>query len=168
MSCASEHLPGAGTVSAIPLRTREAIEAKSADASRPSAQSCRRASPRSHRESIFIGPSSAPSQSGTPYFSFKDIDENKPSGSIKIRVETIHYFLKPYVEDMQKRPASEADLDRALAAYEQQLRDQLLREAELAALAERQQGLAEEMKLSRTLLPIVSPANGVREASHPM
>ncbi|HYY17017.1 MAG TPA: BadF/BadG/BcrA/BcrD ATPase family protein, partial [Gammaproteobacteria bacterium] len=38
--------------------------------------------------------------SGTPYFCFKDIDENKPTGSIKIRVETITYFLKRYREDM--------------------------------------------------------------------
>ncbi|MGK0174692.1 MAG: activator of 2-hydroxyglutaryl-CoA dehydratase/predicted nucleotide-binding protein (sugar kinase) [Ulvibacter sp.] len=35
-------------------------------------------------------------QSGTPYFSFKDIDENKSTGSIKLRVETIDYFLKQY------------------------------------------------------------------------
>ena len=35
-------------------------------------------------------------QSGTPYFAFKDLDENKPSGSIKIRVETIDYFLKRF------------------------------------------------------------------------
>lgn len=34
--------------------------------------------------------------SGTPYFSFKDIDENKPKGSIKLRIETIDYFLKQY------------------------------------------------------------------------
>jgi len=33
-------------------------------------------------------------QSGTPYFCFKDIDENKPAGSIKIRIETIDYFLR--------------------------------------------------------------------------
>ena len=38
--------------------------------------------------------------SGTPYFCFKDIDENKPTGSIRIRVETIGYFLKRYREDM--------------------------------------------------------------------
>ena len=37
--------------------------------------------------------------SGTPYFTFKDLDENRPSGSIKIRVETISYFLKRYRED---------------------------------------------------------------------
>lgn len=35
-------------------------------------------------------------RSGTPYFSFKDIDENKSTGSIKLRVETIDYFLKQY------------------------------------------------------------------------
>lgn len=36
---------------------------------------------------------------GTPYFSFKDIDENKPTGSIRIRIETIDYFLRRYRED---------------------------------------------------------------------
>ncbi|AGA32697.1 CoA-substrate-specific enzyme activase [Thioalkalivibrio nitratireducens DSM 14787] len=35
-------------------------------------------------------------RSGTPYFCFKDIDENRPSGSIKIRTETIAYFLTRY------------------------------------------------------------------------
>ncbi len=34
--------------------------------------------------------------SGTPYFTFHEIDENRPSGAIKIRVETIDYFLKDY------------------------------------------------------------------------
>jgi predicted nucleotide-binding protein (sugar kinase/HSP70/actin superfamily) len=38
--------------------------------------------------------------SGTPFFCFKDLDENKPSGSIKIRVETIHYFLKRFKEGL--------------------------------------------------------------------
>jgi len=37
-------------------------------------------------------------RSGTPYFCFKDIDENKPTGSIKIRIETICYFLSRYRE----------------------------------------------------------------------
>ena len=39
--------------------------------------------------------------SGTPYFAFKDIDENKPTGSIKLRVETIDYFLKLYRKELQ-------------------------------------------------------------------
>ncbi len=38
----------------------------------------------------------------TPYFTFHDIDENRPSGSIKIRVETIHYFLQRYEEELLK------------------------------------------------------------------
>jgi predicted nucleotide-binding protein (sugar kinase/HSP70/actin superfamily) len=46
--------------------------------------------------------------SGTPYFAFKDIDENKPSGSIKLRVETIDYFLKLYRKELEaKKQASE-------------------------------------------------------------
>ena len=102
-------------------------------------------------------------KSGTPYFSFKDIDENKPSGSIRIRVETIHYFLKRYIEDMQKRPVSAADIDQQLAEYERRLREDLLREAELAALSEQHQELAAEMQLSRRLLPIV---NDGTHASH--
>jgi predicted nucleotide-binding protein (sugar kinase/HSP70/actin superfamily) len=40
--------------------------------------------------------------SGTPYFSFKDLDENKPKGSIKLRIETIDYFLKHYEERLFK------------------------------------------------------------------
>ncbi|MBI2187737.1 MAG: CoA activase [Acidobacteria bacterium] len=105
-------------------------------------------------------------KSGTPYFSFKDIDENKPSGSIKIRVETIHYFLKRYIEDMQKRPVTDADLDRHLAEYEARLREELLRAAELTALSERHQALAEEMKMTRTLLPIVNADGGGGHVSH--
>ena len=38
--------------------------------------------------------------SGTPYFCFKDIDENKPGGSIRIRTETIAYFLERYRADI--------------------------------------------------------------------
>ena len=41
-------------------------------------------------------------QSGTPYFCFKDLDENKPVASIRLRVETIDYFLKSYGEEMRK------------------------------------------------------------------
>lgn len=37
-----------------------------------------------------------------PFFSFKDIDENNPTGSIKIRVETIDYFLKKYISDLRE------------------------------------------------------------------
>jgi len=94
-------------------------------------------------------------RSGTPYFSFKDIDENKPSGSIRIRVETIHYFLKRYVEDLRKLPVTNADINDHLARYEQRLREEMLREAELAFMAERHRELAEETRASRRLLPML-------------
>jgi predicted CoA-substrate-specific enzyme activase len=81
-------------------------------------------------------------KSGTPYFSFKDIDENKPAGSIRIRVETIHYFLKRFVEDMRSGKKKAQDLEQQIAAYEAQLRQQLMQERELAALAARQREAA--------------------------
>jgi predicted nucleotide-binding protein (sugar kinase/HSP70/actin superfamily) len=56
-------------------------------------------------------------ESGTPYFSFKDLDENKPSGSIRIRVETIDYFLRRYREDIVKRRKIEADIEAKLTEY---------------------------------------------------
>ncbi|HKE03492.1 MAG TPA: acyl-CoA dehydratase activase-related protein, partial [Blastocatellia bacterium] len=63
--------------------------------------------------------------SGTPYFCFKDIDENKPSGSIKIRVETIGYFLKRYREDLIRNRNKVKTLEERLAEYERTLRLQL-------------------------------------------
>ena len=60
--------------------------------------------------------------SGTPYFSFKDLDENKPTGSIKIRVETIDYFLKRYREDLLKKADKANQLEQQLAEYERTLR----------------------------------------------
>jgi predicted CoA-substrate-specific enzyme activase len=64
-------------------------------------------------------------QSGTPYFAFKDLDENKPSGSIKIRVETIDYFLKRYREDLLKKTQAAAELEKQLAEFERKLRSQI-------------------------------------------
>src|ERR1700756_4322075 len=61
-------------------------------------------------------------QSGTPYFSFKDLDENKPTGSVKIRVETIDYFLRRYREDIIKRGHAQRQVDARIAEYERELR----------------------------------------------
>ncbi|MCZ2151661.1 MAG: acyl-CoA dehydratase activase-related protein [Bryobacterales bacterium] len=66
--------------------------------------------------------------SGTPYFCFKDIDENKPTGSIRIRTETISYFLKRYREDMVVNHKKKSEIERKLAEFEQRLRRQLLKE----------------------------------------
>jgi predicted nucleotide-binding protein (sugar kinase/HSP70/actin superfamily) len=65
-------------------------------------------------------------ESGTPYFSFKDLDENKPSGSIRIRVETIDYFLRRYREDVIHRRKIEADIEVKLAEYALQLESERL------------------------------------------
>jgi activator of 2-hydroxyglutaryl-CoA dehydratase/predicted nucleotide-binding protein (sugar kinase/HSP70/actin superfamily) len=69
--------------------------------------------------------------SGTPYFSFKDLDENKPSGSIRIRVETIDYFLRRYREDVIKKRRLNQEIESQLAAYEQQLRASMQTQFEL-------------------------------------
>ncbi len=63
-------------------------------------------------------------QSGTPYFCFKDLDENKPTGSIKIRVETIDYFLRRYREEIIRKRKAEQDIETQLAALEAQLRQE--------------------------------------------
>jgi predicted nucleotide-binding protein (sugar kinase/HSP70/actin superfamily) len=63
-------------------------------------------------------------QSGTPYFCFKDLDENKPSGSIKIRIETIDYFLRRYREEVIRKRKAEQDIDAQLAALEMRLRSE--------------------------------------------
>ena len=60
--------------------------------------------------------------SGTPYFSFKDIDENKPAGSIKIRVETIGYFLKRFREDMISHKHKVLTIEEKLKEFEDKIR----------------------------------------------
>ena len=63
-------------------------------------------------------------QSGTPYFCFKDLDENKPTGSIRIRVETIDYFLRRYREEVIRKRKAEQDIEAQVAALEAQLRQE--------------------------------------------
>jgi len=48
-------------------------------------------------------------QSGKPYFSFRDLDENRPLASIRIRIETMDYFLRHYRDQLQKAPESQLD-----------------------------------------------------------
>ncbi len=72
-------------------------------------------------------------QSGTPYFCFKDLDENKPTGSIRIRVETIDYFLRRYREQIIQRRKAEKEIEEQLAQYEAQLRQQSREPQQVAA-----------------------------------
>ena len=62
--------------------------------------------------------------SGTPSFSFKDIDENKPSGSIRIRVETIDYFLRHHREALLRGRHKRGRVERDLKDLERRLRDE--------------------------------------------
>lgn len=64
-------------------------------------------------------------RSGTPYFCFKDIDENKPTGSIRIRVETIGYFLKRYREDLVREKQKRQQIEEKLAVMEAQFRREI-------------------------------------------
>jgi predicted nucleotide-binding protein (sugar kinase/HSP70/actin superfamily) len=55
--------------------------------------------------------------SGTPYFSFKDMDENRPANSIKLRIETMDYFLKRYRMERfaaGAEPIEEQEIDAAV------------------------------------------------------
>jgi activator of 2-hydroxyglutaryl-CoA dehydratase/predicted nucleotide-binding protein (sugar kinase/HSP70/actin superfamily) len=61
-------------------------------------------------------------QSGTPYFSFKDLDENTPTGAIRIRVETIDYFLRRYRDDVAARRQAAEQIEATLADYARGLR----------------------------------------------
>ena len=47
--------------------------------------------------------------SGTLYFKFGDLDETKPSGSVKIRVETIDYYVKRYSREIIRRKLRRLD-----------------------------------------------------------
>ena len=58
---------------------------------------------------------------GTPFFSFRDLDENKPSGSIKIRIETIDYFLKRFRERLVSETEVRKRIQEELARYRHQL-----------------------------------------------
>jgi predicted CoA-substrate-specific enzyme activase len=64
-------------------------------------------------------------RSGTPYFAFKDLDENRPAGSIKLRLETIDYALKRYQEGLARRRRRELRIDGWVAEYERRLRGRL-------------------------------------------
>jgi predicted nucleotide-binding protein (sugar kinase/HSP70/actin superfamily) len=75
-----------------------------------------------HDAPIYHTVESIVESSGTPYFTFHDIDENRPAGSIKIRVETIGYFLQRYQEDLMRRSGLEERIEEALRAYEERLR----------------------------------------------
>ena len=55
-------------------------------------------------------------RSGTLFFSFQDLDSTKPAGSVKIRVETISYYLQRYSAGIIARKLAASPPDCPLAA----------------------------------------------------
>ncbi len=63
--------------------------------------------------------------SKTPHFTFHDIDENKPSGSIKIRTRTIKYFLERYQKALELEAKKESELINDIESLRNKLLDGL-------------------------------------------
>jgi activator of 2-hydroxyglutaryl-CoA dehydratase/predicted nucleotide-binding protein (sugar kinase/HSP70/actin superfamily) len=102
-----------------------------------------------HDAPIYAAIESIVERSGTPYFCFKDIDENKPAGALKIRIETIVYFLRRYRERMAAGNARRREIERQVAAFEARLRAAVyagmsLEEARVAAAMEHAAPIAGE------------------------
>ncbi len=59
--------------------------------------------------------------SGKPHFSFRDLDENRPLGSIRIRIETMQYFLRQYQAKLQtiKEPRNTVPREERAGAYQE-------------------------------------------------
>ena len=68
-------------------------------------------------------------RSGKCYFGFKDLDENKAAGSIKLRVETIDYVLRRYRDDLIARRPLTQQIQARLQEYERYLRSKQPRAA---------------------------------------
>ena len=81
-----------------------------------------------HDAPIYAAVEEIVTESFTPYFTFHDIDENKPTGAIKIRTETIDYFLQRYIEDMQDKKEKKRKLEEMLAAKKQELMEKQQKE----------------------------------------
>ena len=61
-------------------------------------------------------------RSGTPFFAFKDIDENRPLGSISIRIETIDYFLRRYHHRLVRQKQLRSSIEQRVKSFERELR----------------------------------------------
>lgn len=108
--------------------------------------------------------------SGTPYSALHDIDANKPSGSIKIRVKTYAYTLGRHAERLQDIAAKNLELhmkveEKRIALLE--MKEQQTRDfgrpapeiqAALSAARERMQNYAARLAEKRRLAAPVAPS----------
>jgi hypothetical protein len=93
---------------------------------------------------------------GKAYSALHDIDANKPSGSIKIRVKTYAYTLMLLKEKLEDQGTKKVELDRSMA------------EKKLELMASLQQKLASvgkiDDKLDREVKALVEQVSAWREA----
>ncbi|MEE9311643.1 MAG: BadF/BadG/BcrA/BcrD ATPase family protein [Planctomycetota bacterium] len=82
-----------------------------------------------HDAPIYSAVEEVVSVSGTPYFTFHDIDENKPTGAIKIRTETIDFFLQRYIEDMEDKAKRKVQLQERLEAKKTEIASRMKAES---------------------------------------
>lgn len=93
-----------------------------------------------------------------PNFAFKGLDENKPTGSIKIRIETIDYFLRRYREEIVRKRKAEQYVEVQLAARQVQLRHEKSKSFREFQMASKQLSKKTMTDMNRQL------ARGVRTA----
>ena len=96
------------------------------------------------------------SAAGTPYSALHDIDANKPSGSIKIRVKTYGYTLMLAREKLEDAAAKQNELKASVAAKKLELMEKL--SAQMKAKrgtsdADLEAKIAEHRELLATLIP---------------
>lgn len=75
-----------------------------------------------HDAAIFSTLEGIVQSGGTPLFAFRDLDENQPAGSLRIRIETIAYFLRQYHEQLLAKRYARNEVERRLRNYENRLR----------------------------------------------
>jgi activator of 2-hydroxyglutaryl-CoA dehydratase/predicted nucleotide-binding protein (sugar kinase/HSP70/actin superfamily) len=75
-----------------------------------------------HDATIYAAVEEIVESSGTPYFGFKDLDENRPAGAIKLRLETLDYSLHRHRERLVAECQARERVARVVARYEGRLR----------------------------------------------
>ncbi len=101
---------------------------------------------------------------GTPYSALHDIDANKPSGSIKIRVKTYGYTLMLAKEKLEDESKKKAELSLSLVAKKLELMEQIRAQME-AKMGVSDAALEAKIAEHRELLTAMTPKASGRQLS---
>ena len=58
---------------------------------------------------------------GKPHFCFRDLDENKPAASLRIRIETIDYFLRQYRKQLADQHMASRPFGGTLSGFDREI-----------------------------------------------